>query len=738
MPRELSSQISTGFFDALSAVSCKSYRRYGSRLATAFAAYLAVTGTNLSRHLTDKKNAVAWRGLIGAVNSERFIDIPWEARYLYTRVAIEVAKILWPLDATFDKIAPSSVGPSSSTKELAANFDAIELDSTQVKLWRGWPVQDTCGRIHWPPLHSIAIRHGMAFANKLHVAIEAYWSSSKREKISALPLFIEALTSFAEVTPENLLNRVFVRSFWEKFWDFYKRKRSETCNQETVIKDWTREWTRFVSRALEGPGLFARCVGVFPGPDKKGKTDNPRSLQALLCAVPNENLSDEEALKFLKVALPESLDRVTTWAKSRTRDILARRRARKRAALNGKVRTIGSSSQSLVFRENPSHYANACATFEHHGYLTRQDVKSLTVLYPPNLGMVADELGLPTTGSLLPHAALLVAEHSELTPSMLENLELWNKNDKLTGLSRQENGIYYLRAPKYRGKKRTGYKSILLNRRSLRLIREILALTREIRQYLKERGNAAWRKLFITCGQAFSKPQSVKRFATYTSAPQYTENLTKEFQKILRMQSESAQDFVHRLSLRSVRLTKALCVYLETHSEAQMARALGHAALRDDLLKRYLPPELRNFFRERWIRIFHTYQIISTLKVSKYLLPAIGFKNIAEVNAFMLKHAFPTVSTFSKGMRISESQPSQRRARVVLNASPDVLRVMASLELLMKQQSLAKSVLLEYWSEVSHAVLAYLKERIGLNPSIDDALRVAEETADAELVAHML
>lgn len=517
-PRKLPLPVSTKLFATLSAVSQDSYRGYGNRLATAFAAYLAVTGTNLSRNLADKMNAVAWRGLIGALNSERFIDIPIATRYRYTRVALKVAKILWPLDETFDKITPSAVKLSSSIKALVANFDTNELDSAQVTLWRGWPVSDACGRIHWPPLHSIAIRHGMSFANKLHIAIEAFWSSYKGEKISALPLFIEALTSFADVTPKRLLNRVFVRSFWEKFWDFYKRKRSETCNQVTVIKDWTREWNTFVSKALEGPGLFACCIGGLPGPETKGETDNPRTLQALLCAIPTENLTDEEALKFLKVALPESLDRVTTWANYRTRDILARRRARKHAALHGRVRTIGSSPTSLIFRENPSHYVNACATFEHHGYLTRQDIKSFSVLYPSNFGMVAYELGLPTTGALLPHAALLVAEHSELTPSMLENLDLWNTNDKLTGLSRQGNGIYYLRAPKYRGKKRTGYKSILLNRRSLRIIREILVLTREIRQYLKERGHADWRKLFITCGLAFSKPRAVKRFATYTSA----------------------------------------------------------------------------------------------------------------------------------------------------------------------------------------------------------------------------
>ncbi|WP_278497378.1 hypothetical protein [Paraburkholderia fungorum] len=737
-PQGLPQSIRKALTDTVRALSQPSYRSYGGRLATALSAYQAVTGDSLSRRLRDTSNSFLWHRFIGALNSARFIDIPPQTRYTYTRTAIEVAKILWPRNSTFAEIAPSSVGPTPSVERLANSFDAIELDALQVKLWRGWLVVDACGRAHWPALHSVAIRHGMEFADKLHAAIDNYWSSSKRQKIGALPLFIQALTTFTGVTPDTLLDPKFVHSFWKKFWEFYKHERSKTCKQSTVVNDWTREWKTFVTNALEGPGLLAPCLAAFPGPDTGSNTNNPRSLHDLLCALPTEHLSDEEALKFLKLKLPQSLELAKKWAQKKADDLLARRRARKRAALAGEVRTIGSSSQSLISRENPNHFANACATFEQHGFLTRKDVRSLPVLYPSSLGMVGDELGLPTTGSLLPHAVLLVAEHSELTPSMLENLNLWNQHGKLTGLSRQGNGVVYLRAPKYRGKKRTGYKSIQLNSRSLRIIREILVLTKEIRKYLEDRHIDAHRKLFITCGMAFSKPRAVKRFSTLTSAVQYTERLTNEFITSLRMESDAARDFVHRFSLRSVRLTKALCVYLETHSEAEMAKALGHAAIRNDTLERYLPPELRKFFRERAIRIFHSYQTISTMQGSKYLLCAAGFRNVAEIDSFMLKHAFPTVTTFSKTTDRPEPPSGQRGKGVVFNASPDVLRVMASLELLEKETSSKKSVLFSYWTEVSRAVLAYLRERIGLNPAIDAALRVAEQSADAKLVAHRL
>ncbi|REG60866.1 hypothetical protein B0G80_3690 [Paraburkholderia sp. BL6669N2] len=126
------------------------------------------------------------------------------------------------------------------------------------------------------------------------------------------------------------------------------------------------------------------------------------------------------------------------------------------------------------------------------------------------------------------------------------------------------------------------------------------------------------------------------------------------------------------------------------------------------------------------------------MRGSPHLLPATGFKNVAEVDAFMLKHAFPTVSTFASSMRPPEEPARRQQARVVFNASPDVLRLMASLELASKQNRPVSNVVYEYWSDVSHAVLSYLGERIGLQPSIDRALQAARETADVQLVANML
>ncbi|REG60867.1 hypothetical protein B0G80_3691 [Paraburkholderia sp. BL6669N2] len=588
LPRDLPGQVREKIVSTCENLRQKSYREYGSRLVTTFSCYLAVTGDAISDHLPHHKNSVVWLRLIGALNSATFVELPAQTRYLYSRVAIEVGRELWPEEGAFHNITISSLAPTPSIKALVKKFEAIKLNDEQVLLWRGWPLEDAGGHIRWLPLHSVAIRHGMPFASKLYEIIANYWSGSRRQKIGALALFIEALATFPDLTTECLRNRETVRLFWQKFWDFYTEKRSETCRQTTVINDWTREWTQFVRAVLEGSGLFAYCVGQFPGPDSDSDNRNPKSLENLLCALPTERLSDEEALKFLSIKIPEALECVKAWAQKKTSEIMGRRRSRKRAALTGQIRVLGNS-RKLVSRDNPDHYANACATFEHHGFLTRNEMKSLFVLYPADLGLVAEELGLPTTTSLLPHAALLVAEHSELTPSMLENLELWNERGKLTGLSRQQQGLYYLRAPKFRSGKRTGYKTILLNRRSLRIIREILVLTREIRDYLRVRHRPDWRKLFITCGEAFSPPTAVGRFSTLTSSGEYTAKLVQEFSKTLRIPTASAAEFVRRFSLRSVRSTKALCVFLNTHSEAEMAKALGQTGVRNDVLERYLP-----------------------------------------------------------------------------------------------------------------------------------------------------
>ena len=115
----------------------------------------------------------------------------------------------------------------------------------------------------------------------------------------------------------------------------------------------------------------------------------------------------------------------------------------------------------LTSRRNPKYLHNAAATFNHYGYENNASLR-VSILYPAPLRDTALEMGLPVTDSLYPHCILLVAEHPEITPSFLENCELFDLNGDRSGYVSTDSG------PRLVGKK---------YRRGSALAQQIIPLT---------------------------------------------------------------------------------------------------------------------------------------------------------------------------------------------------------------------------------------------------------------------
>ncbi|MGY6122207.1 hypothetical protein ACW9YQ_17905 (plasmid) [Paraburkholderia strydomiana] len=724
--------------DPIVATASVLFAKHAKRVVRALDIYLCVTGQTIDDDWSTPGDlSGALTGFLGALSSERFISLTQRSRYSYLTVVIHLLE----LSNSDDVFSCGTTAIHYSLKPLLEQFEALTLDPEQVWIWRGWPTKNKNGKVYWLPLYPVYLKLGQKFCDSLYVAISDYIARGRREKIAALAAFIDALSRFEGVTQESLLNPFFVRSFWEFCWSHYQVLRGQTCSAETLIRDWVREWTRFTNDVLVRTGILAKCPGQFPGPEVEKTKGRPKSkeLEQLLVK-PALTLSDREALEYLVVAIPKSVEQAVVWAKAQIADLALRRKKRKVDAHTGTARLLFGSNE-LTDRDNPLHVQNAAATFHQHGFLTRNDFDSIAVLYPDDLGRTAHDLGLPTTGALLPHAALLVAKYPNITPSFLEHLEAFDDKGRLIA-TRTRNGVTYLKGHKYRAGKKRAVRLVPLDKEGLRVVRQILAATTEVRRYLRQRKDPACKKLFLSCKHGFGYPRPVSRFSTYTSAPQYKRELVRQFCDAVSMGAETARNYVESFTLRTLRNSKALSVFMDTHSEAEMAKALGHAHYRPGLLASYLPEELQAFYRERWMRVYQTNLVVMTLADSPYRLEASGFATADMLDQFLLKNAFPKLTTFANHVRmIGPPMPTDKPredSRIIFNASEEVLTVLASMRLARETGMLTHDLVATYWTDVSSTVLSYLEGRKGIEPSIDKALSVASAKASVELVAGVL
>ena len=205
---------------------------------------------------------------------------------------------------------------------------------------------------------------------------------------------------------------------------------------------------------------------------------------------------------------------------------------------------------------------------------------------------------MPTTSSLLPHCALLVAEHPIITPSFLEGFELYNVNGARTGLKKID-GKFFLVGRKNRKGPAKSQQTVALTTETAKIILQIIALTNPLRKFLKKQGDDSWRKLLLTSGVAFSYPIAINRIASCTSMASRRDGTAKCIQRFANLSPSESIDLADRFSLPTLRASAGVLVYfLETRDVKKMAEALGHTEYSRSLLSRYLPEPILAFFQE--------------------------------------------------------------------------------------------------------------------------------------------
>ncbi len=235
----------------------------------------------------------------------------------------------------------------------------------------------------------------------------------------------------------------------------------------------------------------------------------------------------------------------------------------------------------------------------------------------------------------------LILNHPEITDSFLLNCRYYDEKDNVIGINNTDQGNYLIGYKKRKGTNLAQQK-ILLNNETNRLMSILIEMTKDIRENLKKENNSLYKNLFISANVNNLLVTDCKYHSFILNKEPYS-NIIKYLQNIHNITKEDSIKFTKNISFTKVRASKGVQVYFETKSTTKMAKALGHTKYDTQLLSRYLPDSILDFFQRRWILLFQKGIICEAMKNSDFLLKASNFSDIETLNKFLEKHTLKNI-----------------------------------------------------------------------------------------------
>jgi hypothetical protein len=644
---------------------------------------------------------------------------------------------------------------SSDIMSLVDLVNSMDVDPVKVKIWSGWVCRrkGSISTIIYVPLTPIYEKLGESFTLAFYELCVSYALSRRGERIhAARALSNYVRDSSVSISAGALKDSNYAASFFCDLYESFIRNGYEDgrgSKVSTLVTLWRGGISYFFEEFVFPSGLIARPVAGLPMPrrikeDSTNVVDTSSGLihAKLLTAIPLE-VSDEEAMDIIFGRIKKDLNCAKSWAWHEVQKSAEKLDRRLRLAKEGTVRqispgvgVIGSTDWS-----HPDHMKNAAATFEYYGYpCYGLPLKLSTQLFPAPRTRWAEEMAVPTPMVILAHCAVIVGEHPCVTVGFLEELALFDVGGKLTGVAYTDAGTFLIGA-KFRRGAELARQEVLLNDRSAFAVEQIQKLTNPLRAYLRERGDGNWRYLLLATHKGFGYPRRMTSLSQRTSAPDAISALQVSFQRVLGMSVDEAVAFADSFSLTAIRASAAAVVYIESKSVQKMASALGHAKYDIKLLERYLPRAIRQFFEDRWIRIFQTGIIVQALKGSKFQLAASGFASIRELDMFLRENAIK--------MPADRSSPAEAKndpwsigslvgpKEVIVGLNEEILTTLLSLDLARATGNRPLAPLAQYWADFGQEIIQYVEVAGSGRPDILRYLQRARVNAAPHLVKNI-
>lgn len=702
-----------------------------SRVLKLFECFLQVSGNQFSLiYLSNIKHDPVIRLFLGALWSDLFMTARVTTRH-------DCAYTFYDMLIALKAIVPSLAIPTvhidrrvvtSDVTSCINEFEALPLNEERIYYWRGWWAYNKNNIPWFIPLNGVYKCYGRQFTDRLFTQISTAYLRCSRSLATGIADFCRWLPQ----SGHNLIQFQHPAEVEKLFQDFFVHyltsgyQNGEGSTVKHLVKRW-RRLARFIEANLLG-SVFAESDGrlampqpvTIKGSEARIKTmpDGIEVKEKLLTDVPL-HVTDEQTIELLFKQIQTDYDHVVTVAEREAADFWQRYQRRKALAPLGQVKPMKGTTmmveearQWFIHKNNPDWLANACATFESKGFAKDHNERPLVCSsYSIPANEIVHALGLPKHYSLIPFMVLLVAEHPTIVASFLTEFELYNKQGRLTGFV-QLDGAWVLDGRKRRCKAGNAQQIVTLNAKSKRFVEQIIALTDCVRQHLKQKGDDAWRYLFLTSGKGFTPARMCSQYAQarrWNAKSSFFDAIKNPTNDIT---PEHAEKLSARFNLGAVRASKGVLVYLETRSVKEMAKALGHKEYSPKTLSHYLPAPIFDFFQSRWIRIFQQGMIVEAMKESAWLLEATEFCTMHEFHEFMQNHALKMIPTHLEDTDNENKSYDldNTSGEVIFNINAGILTLLLSLQQAVAQAKNRVCGKAMYWSGMTKHLVTHIEQ----------------------------
>lgn len=695
--------------------------------------FLEITGQRLSEEdLNRPVSPAALTDFATAVFCPQFTElrIPWhQLRNLRTACAE-----LFP-DLTFPSF-PCTHNKDHWSGDFRLRYAEVmdfEVDPELAEFWSGWPAENAKGELHHVRLAPFWQRYG---AERTREFFEAY-SRWRRGASNGKLVAIDSFAAWAAARPEPVpfdSGSELGEALTEFFHSHMKERHATGRGIKALVSDW-RVFANALTTHLFGEA-WATPSPSIPMPSvarSKGSTglrpNQTISRQVLLSSIPL-HISDSAAADLLFRDIQCDLETIKSWARLEIAAANEREANRRKLALEGIASVPGTNG--IKFRASqvcPEWLAHASATFEQFGFSHVASGRASSLIYPEPTSETCWELGLPTPALLLAHSALLAAEHPEITPAALSQMNLFDKNGTRVGYVENDGGSYLIMQKARKGP-RSAEQRIALTEETKAVALSIIRLTQPLREWLREKQNPLWRRLMLAIPSMGVAPGRWRP----GEASRQRHWLAQRLAALLGISQHEAERLGQAFSMRRVRASAAVVVYLHTGSAEKMSKALGHETYEHRLMDRYLPRALQDFFNDRYIRLFQTGILCEALKNSPFLLDAINFSSSEELNEFLENSVirFP-----EPGLDAPHTRHQDASARVVFAVEPQSLSVLMSIEEAVSSSAEKITGHALKWSKICRKLVSHLETQVE-QPEFHRILNDARANIDVASVRDLI
>ena len=679
---------------------------YAAYISTFKAAGYEALGILNSHELLSKQLC----GFVGFMHSQYDCKPAYDVTYPVLRTFKALTKY------EIDTPQLSSIKVSKGIGQCIAEFEKLQVSPERLAYLDGWQLKSKEGKVYNFAIGEFHKAFGDDLTADIYRHAYEYGTTQKSTTLNTrgdclsalLNSFSTHVNSADDLRAQLKANKL--SAFLEKvMWCSFSSHLAKENKSAVFFVNWAMAIRAFRICFIDS-GLIDEPVRPILTPPFKedsqpiakiatGGKLTSREEQLWLASIPL-HIKDEAAIQIIEDRLRASEDHVRASYHAVFERIKEKHERNLELAKTGSVKPIrgvgGGVKQNEYVRVGRDHLANSIATFYQHGIgvAVGKCVHFFGGSFSNNDNLSAselvDELNLPSTATLGALCTLLVLEHPALTPSALQNWELFDKNGQMTGY-KQVGGSYVIVVNKSRKGAAKAQQDIILNEYSQSIVKTLIDHTELARQHLKANPSAdefqenAWRYMLIKAdlnkaSWCFALGRNITAASMNSAYRQWVYNHSSS------MNEDDKLLLSKPVGLRSGRKLRAIRTYIKTHSLREVAEVLGHETVNVDLLNKYLPSALMDFFNARWIRQFQNALVYIAMQESDYLFEAVDIKP-ENLDEFLQNHGIHDIpKLFDKFKNdgtlslVEKEEPRERFDEVTLTITKNVMRVLIAIK----------------------------------------------------------